>query len=250
MTSSEQSANKREYGGMMSDDYRLRVDQRVLDAFPGYSVLVIYARGLTNGESDAISERELRAAEAEARASLGERKPAEHEHVAAWRGAFAAFGAKPSRYPCSVEALLSRVLKGQELPAINQIVDLYNAVSIRHVLPVGGEDLDRLTSDLTLAFADGTEPFDVVQGGEVTIEHPEPGEVVWADSTGVTCRRWNWRQGVRTRLTPDTRNAYFVLDRLAPWPLENLHAASDDLIRLLRAVSPDCEIETDLLGDS
>lgn len=42
------------------------------------------------------------------------------------------------------------------------------------------------------------------------------GEVVWADDLGVTCRRWNWRQGRRTRLTEVSRNAYFILESLTP----------------------------------
>jgi DNA/RNA-binding domain of Phe-tRNA-synthetase-like protein len=228
--------------------YRIHVDQTIHERFPGYAVLVIYARGLTNGPSDDASVAALRAAEAAARAAFGEAKPQTHSHIAAWREAFGAFGAKPSRYPCSVEALLSRTLKGQDLPAINAVVDRYNAISIAHVLPVGGENLDALTSDLTLTFATGDEPFDTQSGGEVQIEHAEPGEVVWVDSSGVSCRRWNWRQCYRTRLTEETGNAWFVLDRLPPYSLDDLRAAGDALIASLREQSPDCEIETELIG--
>ncbi|HEX5165952.1 MAG TPA: phenylalanine--tRNA ligase beta subunit-related protein, partial [Thermomicrobiales bacterium] len=133
-------------------------------------------------------------------------------------------------------------------PAINRVVDLYNAVSIRHVLPVGGEDLDQLSSDLTLRYATGDEPFSLISAGEEVIEHPEPGEVVWADSSGVTCRRWNWRQCRRTQLTEATRNAYFVLDAVAPYSLDQLSAASDELTRLLEEASPGVTIERELLA--
>jgi DNA/RNA-binding domain of Phe-tRNA-synthetase-like protein len=228
--------------------HRLRVDPQIHEQYPGYAVLVIYARDLRNGASTEQSVGLLRDAEARQRSAFGEEKPAAHPHIAAWRQAFGQFGAKPSRYPCSVEALLSRVLKGQELPGINEVVDLYNAISVRHVLPVGGEDWDRLTSDLVLTFTSGTEPFDEMASGEVIISHPEPGEVAWIDSSGVTCRRWNWRQGWRTRLTETTRNAYFVLDRLSPLPLETLHQAGEELIALLRACSPDATFETELIG--
>jgi DNA/RNA-binding domain of Phe-tRNA-synthetase-like protein len=224
-------------------EYALRVDPRIWEQYPDYAVLILYVRDLANGPSDAASIAELRDAEAAARAAFGDAKPPSHPHIAAWRDAFGRFGAKPSRYPCSAEALLGRVLKGQELPPINRAVDLYNAVSIRHVLPVGGEDWNQLTSDLVLTFAGGGEPFDGMQGGEVVVEPAEPGEVVWADASGVTCRRWNWRQGHRTRLTETTTNAYFILDRLAPHPIEQLAAAGDDLTRLLRQTSPGCTVE-------
>ena len=227
---------------------RLQVDPRIVEAFPEYSVLILYAYGLDNGSSDEWSTGLLRAAEADARAAFGDAKPASHPHIAAWRETFSRFGAKPSKYPCSVEALLGRVLKGQELPAINRVVDLYNAVSIRNALPVGGEDLDQLTSDSVLRFATGAEPFSLISGGEELIEHPEPGEVIWADSSGVTCRRWNWRQCRRTQLTEATRNAYFVLDSVAPYTLDALNAAGDELTRLLEEASPGVQIERQTIG--
>jgi DNA/RNA-binding domain of Phe-tRNA-synthetase-like protein len=227
--------------------YRLRVDPSIFETFPEYRVLLLYAHGLDNAPSDDWSTGLLRAAEEEARSAFGDAKPATHPHIAAWRETFSRFGAKPSKYPCSVEALLGRVLKGQDLPAINRIVDLYNAVSIRHILPVGGEDLDQLTSDSILRFATGDEPFSLISGGEERIEHPEPGEVVWADSSGVTCRRWNWRQCRRTQLTEATRNAYFVLDAVDPYSDAALQAAADELTLLLEGASPGVRIERELV---
>lgn len=228
--------------------YRLRVDPRVHETFPGYAVLVMYAYGLSNRASTQESVVLLREAEALQREAFGAEKPATHPHIAAWRSAFGQFGAKPSRYLCSVEALIGRVLKGQELPAINEVVDIYNSVSVRHVLPAGGENLERLTSDLVLTFAEGTEPFEEMASGDTVVSYPEPGEVVWSDSSGVTCRRWNWRQGQRTLLTEETRNAYFVLDRLPPYSLETLRLAGDELVALLRGSSPEATFEMEVLG--
>ena len=227
---------------------RLRVNPHLFDAFPEYAVLVVYATGLRNGPSDQRSVTLLRDAAEEARATFEDAKPATHPHIAAWREAFGRFGAKPSKYPCSAEALLSRTLRGQELPAINQIVDIYNAVSVRHVLPAGGEDWDQLSGVGLLTFATGYEPFVVLSGGQEETTYPEPGEVIWRDEAGVTCRRWNWRQCGRTQLTEATQRAYFVLDRLPPVELEHLQAAGDELVRRLRVQSPGCDIETALLS--
>jgi hypothetical protein len=49
-------------------------------------------------------------------------------------------------------------------------------------------------------------------------------------------------------LTEGTTNAYFVLDRMEPYPITDLQAAGDDLIAQLRAISPEVVIETHLLG--
>ena len=131
---------------------------------------------------------------------------------------------------------------------INTLVDLYNAVSIASVLPIGGEDWDQLENDLILRFADGSELFDTFKDGQLVFDHPLQGEVIWADGNHVTCRAWNWRQGIRTRLTEKSVNAYFILDHLAPYPLEHLHTAGNQLIEYLQQVAPSCEIQTEFFG--
>jgi DNA/RNA-binding domain of Phe-tRNA-synthetase-like protein len=191
----------------------VHVSPEVTAAWPDYRVAVVLAEGVRGGPSDESSERLLAAAEEAARASDLERA-ADDLRIAAWRRVFSEFGSKPSRYPSSAEALLARVLKGGELPRINALVDTYNAVSLNHVIPVGGEDLDRLRGDLRLVRA-------------------EDGEVVWRDDEGVTCRRWNWRQEPRTQLTEATRNAFFVFDQLPPQ--QSLDAAVGELIDQLEA---------------
>jgi DNA/RNA-binding domain of Phe-tRNA-synthetase-like protein len=215
----------------------VRVSAEVLESWPDYSCAVVIAEGVRNGLSDERSEALLAAAELAARAS-GLERPADDPRIAAWRSAFSAFGAKPSRYPSSAESLLARVLKGDSLPRINALVDTYNAVSLRHVIPIGGEDLDELRGELRLVRAGGKERFD----GD---DPPRPGEVVWRDDAGVTCRRWNWRQGSRTRLTAATTSAFFVLDGLPPLAPAGLDAAAGELIAHLRARSPDVRVRVE-----
>jgi len=194
---------------------RVRADPAIFARFPDSRIAVVYGFGVTNGPSDAAGNARLRVACEQAAQILGTQKPQTHSHLQAWRGVYQSFGAKPSKYLCSAEALIQRALK-EAPPRINRLVDFYNAVSIANFLPIGGEDLDSLAGDLVLQFADGTQTFDISDSGG-----PEPpivpaGEVVWADAAGVTCRRWNWRQGRRTRLTEKSRNAYFILEALCP----------------------------------
>src|SRR6185312_11697260 len=119
----------------------VHVSPEVAAAWPDYRAVVVIAESVANGPSDEQSERLVAGAERAAR-ELGIERAADDPRVAAWRRVFSEFGAKPSRYPSSAEALLARVLKGGELPRVNALVDTYNAISLRHVIPVGGEDLD------------------------------------------------------------------------------------------------------------
>ncbi|CAK6500297.1 hypothetical protein PANPA_00222 (plasmid) [Pantoea sp. Nvir] len=182
------------------------------------------------------------------RAVAVEDVPYAEAHIAAWREAFKAFGAKPARTPSSVEALRKRVVRDGALPAIDPIVDLYNAISIKYALPIGGENAAAYVGDARLVRADGSERFDTLKGGEPVEESPEPGEVIWRDDLGVTCRRWNWRQGVRTRLDASAQQMWFILESLPEMPIDALHQASDALIAGLEAMMPGCRIEKQLLG--
>jgi DNA/RNA-binding domain of Phe-tRNA-synthetase-like protein len=210
------------------------VDPAIHELRPDYVALLLAVDNLPGGPSDAASDGWLREAETVALGRLGAAPPEERPRVGLWRDAYRAFGAKPQRSRNSLEALLRRVPDG--LPRINRLTDLYNAVSVLHEVPVGGEDLDRYVGGARLVRATGSEPFDTTADGQPVIEHPEPGEVVWADDMGVTCRRWNWRQCTRTQLTPDTTRALFIIDALGPDGLISATAAGDDLELRLRAL--------------
>jgi len=169
------------------------------------------------------------------------------QHLAAWAQAFQKFGAKPQRTPCSAEALRKRFQRDGALPRVNPVVDLYNAISLQYAIPVGGENLDAYAGAPRLTIADGTEAFDTMKDGAPAVEAPEKGEVIWRDDQGVTCRRWNWRQGVRTRLNADARRMWFILESLVPMPIEALQEAGDKLVAGLRAMSPQAQIDACLI---
>ncbi|MFG6200797.1 B3/4 domain-containing protein [Nonomuraea sp. JJY05] len=211
----------------MLDD--IWVDDSVFALRPDFAVLVMTAHGLGNGPTDDRSRAWLAAAsECEVQA----------DKIDAWKDAYRAFGAKPQRTRPSVDALTRRM----PLPEINRAVDAYNSISVKHALPIGGEDLDHYVGPARLVRATGDE------ASEEALGTPEPGEVVWRDDVGVTCRRWNWRQVVRTRLTEETTNAIFLLERLEPMSLEELKEAGEELADLLSELSPEVRIASRLVS--
>lgn len=216
------------------------IDRSVADLRPDYRAMLLAISGIEPGPSDATSEALLVRAETSGREVLATGPVEDEPHVAAWREAYRAFGAKPQRTRNSLEALLRRTESG--LPRVNRLTDIYNAISVIHRIPLGGEDLARYLGSPRLVRAVGDEPFDTVAEGETVIENPEPGEVVWRDDAGVTCRRWNWRQARRTALTDDTSSALFILDALDPMTDAELDAATDELVALLTQLGPDVQV--------
>ncbi|BCZ54602.1 B3/4 domain-containing protein [Enterobacter hormaechei subsp. xiangfangensis] len=178
---------------------------------------------------------------------LNDDVPWAENHLAAWDEVFKAFGAKPKRTPCSASALRKRVKRDGSLPPLDPVVDIYNAISIRYAIPVGGENLAAYSGAPRLTLADGSEPFDTFKEGEPVVENPEPGEVIWRDDLGVTCRRWNWRQGVRTRLDSQAQSMWFILESLPSMPLAALQEAGDELVSNLQKLMPGATARIQLL---
>ena len=212
------------------------ISEEVRERWPRYRVLVIVAEGLDAAEFDDDQDPDpLAHAEAFVR-EQGEQDWAAHPHITEWMTAYAAFGAKPKRTNPSVLALIKRAESG--LPRIDPVTDLYNAISVSHVLPIGGEDLAAYVSPPRLEVARGGEPFDTIESGEPAMDAALPGEVIWRDDQGVTCRRWNWRQCVRTRIDGDTRTAIFLLEALGAMSDEALLQAGAEVNAGLRALCP------------
>ena len=220
----------------------LTVSDEVRALAPGFTHVAVEAQGLVNGPSTEGTSALLDDAARRLAVRLDGRPVHEDPHMAAWRETYTAFGSKPNRTRNSAEALAKRALTDAGLPRINVLVDIYNAISVAHLIPVGGEDTDHIQGAMNLVRATGDEDFVTVAAGEETVEHPDAGEVVWRDDAGVTCRRWNWRQGPRTRLTEASTSAIFLLESLAPMPVAEVEAAGAELAELLEKFSPGARI--------
>lgn len=208
---------------------QFRIDEGFQQLFPAAAIGIVVASGIDNRRNGATAQAALEAAAREAATALGDDDLATHPAVTPWREAYRRFGMKPSRYRSSIESLL-RSARADGVRGINPLVDLYNAVSLRHLLPCGGEDLDAIRGDLRLTLAQGDESF--LPLGATEEQPPIAGEVVYADDLGIVCRSWNWREAERTKLTADTTRAVLVIEALPPRTETDLRAACDELATL------------------
>src|ERR1700676_194770 len=209
---------------------------------PDYRALSIVAQGVQNLARHPVSDEIIETVR------VPKPWPAWGDaHLDAWRAAYRGFGAKPQRTPSSAEALARRIQGDGQLPSINAVVDLYNALSVRFAIPIGGENIAAYVGNPLLKRATGHETFDTIKDGSPCLETVPAGEVVWADERGVTCRRWNWRQGLRTRIDAATNRMWFVLERLEPVPIAILLEAGGLLAATLRKMSPGAAIASTII---
>jgi len=197
---------------------------------PDYRRGVVVFGNLDNTRPDAELTAQLRASEAALRQRISG-NPADFPQIAAWREAYRRFGAKPSEHRSSIEALGRRVLKPDNLPDINPLVDIGNLLSLRYLLPAGVHPIGAQSSRIELRKARDADRFLADAGSEP--ETIAPGEIVLAAGSRILTRRWTWRQAADTRTLADTSQVFFDIDGLPPTRPEEVQAAIADLIELV-----------------
>ncbi len=211
---------------------KFKIDDSIFQQFPSLNIGIVVARGIDNtGESpDILSMLSKQSDTIKSKFDLETLK--EVPRINAWREAYTAFGAKPKKYTCSVENLYRMILEGVHLRHINKIVDIYNYISLQHMVPVGGDDIDKIDGDIILRFAKGDENFIRLNSDE--IDHPKEGEVVYTDDKEVLCRRWNWRECDKSKMTEQTKNITLVVEGLSPVSKGNMQPIVEELSQLIK----------------
>ena len=110
-------------------------------------------------------------------------------------------------------------------------MDIYNAISLKYALPVGGEDIDAMEGDIRLGITEGGDSF-LALGDEEEAPSLE-GELCYRDDAGAICRCWNWRDGVRTALTDESQKAFLIIESVDPTRAADLATATDELAQLM-----------------
>ena len=226
-----------------------RVDNLIFEKFPSFRRGIVIARQMNNRGASPQLESLLN--EALATAAAGPIDLTADPRTAAWNEAYRELGCNPKKFPPAHLALLKRVQKpGASIPFINKAVAIMNDNSIRSVLPVGGDDLLRAGDILELRFADGGELFTPLNDPE-RAEHPDPGEIIYvvAETREVMCRRWNWRNGFKTRITAETQAMVMNIDGLGEDSQKRAVAVRDHVARMLEQYC-EAEVETGLLTPS
>ena len=201
------------------------------DIFPQAEIGIVVINGMDNSEAKYAEhpeiESNLKEANKEVNKFFTSDQLSQCSVVSVWRDAFQKFKKKKGNR-ASIEALLSRVIKGNAVGTINPLVDIYNSVSLTYGLPVGGENLDSFAGNLRLTISEeGGDEFLAL--GDEENNPTLPGELCYLDDIGAVCRCWNWRDGQRTMLTEETKNAFLIIESVDPSRHDDLLAAMDAL---------------------
>jgi lysyl-tRNA synthetase class 2 len=214
---------------------KITVSGEIFRMFPGYVRHVLITRNADNAGENAELLALLREEESRIRKDDSFADLKKHSRIASWRMAFEKFGMNPNQCPPSIANLIKRVRGGKDLPYINSLVAIFNIMSMRHVIPAGGDDLDKVTGDIALKLADGSETY-VPLGSPDVVERPKPGEIILCDTGDgdVFCRAWCWKNGNRSRIENGSKSVAINIDALPPVTAEEGFSAAEDTADLVR----------------
>jgi DNA/RNA-binding domain of Phe-tRNA-synthetase-like protein len=216
----------------MTADVTLEISD-VIRSFPSFRVALIVAEDLAiRDERPRGLEAMIRDAETGIVADLAAMELADVPELRSWREAYKGFGVKKTSYRSSVERLLKNIQRGAGLPRVNALVDAYNAVSALHRMPIGADDLDRVTPPLAFRYSRPGDSFIALGDPASSADPPKPGEVVYADAAKCLCRRWNWYQDARSAVGPRTTRAVLTVQTLTADEAQ-LRAATAELVEMI-----------------
>jgi len=224
-------------------DFQMLPD--VCSKFKGLNVAVVQGECSQNSFSDRDGFISFKTAAEQAALSI--QPLAANPHVAAWRAAFKKFGADPTKTRSSGEALLRRVQKGEHLPFINAIVDVYNAISLKHALPIGGQDVQTLQGRVVLRFARAGEVFTPL--GALSPQPVDDGEVVYADDKRILCSKWNYRDCEDAKISDKTTQFVLFVDGAPSIPASEVQFAGEELAESLNNFVKGCSARLECVKD-
>ena len=211
---------------------KLKIYKQIFEKFPGLHVGVVIAKHIDNTTKNEEILELLKQQQKMIKQNFQKETLSENPKIDAWRKAYSSFGAKPKKYKCSVENLYRMILDDIDLKHINKLVDIYNYISIKHLVPVGGDDLDKVEGNITLTFAKGDEVFNRLNSEESAFPHQ--GEVIYKDDKEVLCRRWNWRESDKSKMTEHTKNVSLVVEGLPPLTKDEIQKIIAELASLVK----------------
>lgn len=207
------------------------ISRGLTDKIPNVYFGAVAVRGLDNTKKCIELEKMLQQNIIEKENYFENIKVKEDSHIEPYREAFRALGINPNKYPCSIEALLTRIAKKKGFPNINAAVDLGNAISVKYFLPIGAHDLATIEKSLDVRESLPKDAF--VAFGETECEIPDPGEIVYASGNQVRTRRWTWRQSEIGKITETTRDILFPIDGFMGYNDDIVRQAAEELALLL-----------------
>ena len=215
------------------------IQKEIFDKIDNLFIGVVVAKGIDNSKKYPKIDKLLEESISIAEKKFLDKKVKEDELIIPYREAFSKIDINPNKYQCSVEAMFNRISKGKQLPNINPLVNLNNAISLKYTLPMGTHDLSKSNLDIEMRYAKADDTF--VPMGTDEVEKPDEKEVVYAVGNQVRTRKWTWRQSNEGKIDDNTNYVFFPIDGFKGFNDDKVKSAIEELKEILKE-NFDCDV--------
>ncbi len=205
---------------------KITVSPEVFRKLPSLKIVFLLVENINNNLGLKQSQHLLKEVERLIHLSFHPETIKNHHLISPWAVAGEEFGSKAKHYHTSLESLLHKVLGRKKIAADNTIINLLNYISLKHLVPMGSDDFNKIKGNILFSISTGKERKGFLQ------RLPEK-EFYYADSKGVLGTKLDFWKDARTLPTPKTTSVLIHLDILPPLNQKKVNVLLEDTNRLI-----------------
>jgi tyrosyl-tRNA synthetase len=191
---------------------KIQFTEKFVEKVPDAREGLLLITNLNNSYNTDHSFQFLCEAMDKARVNFLKKDLSENKSIAQWLQKFNELGFESEKNKPSHIQLLSRVLDQQDLPNINPIVNIINAIQITHLVPIGAHDLANAIGSIKVGPNENNLTFPARDSNDISAV--DSNEIVHADDKTVLTRKWCWRQGTKDLTNPESKTVMVFINSI------------------------------------
>jgi tyrosyl-tRNA synthetase len=155
----------------------------------------------------------------------------EQPNIVNWKTSWEKIGLNIKKHTPSHLSLQKRFTKDKYLTRINDIVDIYNLISLSYTIPVGGHDIEDL-NEIIISKTTGIEEYQPLDSKDK--EKVSENEWAYMSEKTILTRNLVWRQSEISKIKDNTKSILFPFDDLVGnFTHQQLYNIITDLLKFL-----------------
>ncbi len=198
----------------------------------GISVVFMLAQGRLSSHAEEVLSQNWLRVQTKFRAVHTLATVLNHPHLEAYRKLHSGLGISESNIVPSPESLIRKLFQTERLQSLGPIVDLYNSISLQHLVSIGAHDAEKLGGRVSLAMNNSEIRFRPL-GQKKKLSLPANEYSYQTENNRAICRL-ECKQANETKLRPDTNSWFFILQGNQNIGPDILAEACESLTQLLK----------------
>ena len=205
---------------------KVSINKKVFESFNDkFAIGILWCSGINNTGSPADIHEMLRDVEELIRINFNPASLQTHELISAWKSAIAHYGEKAKHFQSNVERMMNHIIEGEDIDTENKLGDLCNFISLKHIIPLGVTDIDKIKDNIEFTLA-SNERWNTVP--------LEKNELIMNAGDDVLARKLDYIISKKGEVDKKTKNALLHIEAIPPIDENRLMNILEELQGLIR----------------